>query len=710
MAKAERDSKRRQNGILKSKGFEDRVMYMKKVTLVLIVCFLTVSGQAQERPNIVLILADDMGYSDIGSYGGEVNTPHLDKLASGGIRYRQFYNAARCCPTRAALMTGLYPHQAGMGWMAAADLGTPPYQGTLNNQCVTIAEVLKDAGYATYMTGKWHLTNERKIHGMVTESWPKQRGFDQYFGIIPGGANYFTPVLYSNNNRYPAPADFYLTDAISDTTVKYIDQHFLAQADNPLFMYVAYTAPHWPLHALQQEIDQYKARYRSGWDKLREERFQKQKKLGVLAKGAQLSPRDKEVEAWETLTKEKQEEMIMRMAIYAAQIDIMDQGIGRIVQKLKEKNQLDNTLILFLSDNGACAEFISSGKSKEVTGKQDTFESYRIQWANLGSAPFREYKHYTYEGGIATPLIAHWPSGIDKKLRNAFIPEYGHVSDIMATCLEVAKAKYPEKYQGNAITPLEGKSLVPHFKGKSNSRGVVYWEHEANIAVRDGKWKLVAKTPEGAAFSKSSLELFDMEADPSEMNNLSQKFPDRVGAMYEAWLKWANKIGAFPLDTRNYGLRMETYRRTINGTFDDHLGGWNIKQAKTITGTVQLDTTGQLSGKNAVRVAMLEPDGRPNALGLTWNLKGEAGQAYSVRLNSKANKNTSFYLRIEKPNGEGAKLIDEKIATTVNEINRTLKSFELPDNGTYQIGLYFGSLDAGDELWIDDVELIPLKK
>jgi arylsulfatase A-like enzyme len=683
---------------------------MKSSVFFLAAYLMSLCGYTQKRPNIVLILADDMGYSDVGSYGGEVNTPHLDKLASGGIKYRQFYNAARCCPTRASLMTGLYPHQAGMGWMAAADLGTPPYQGTLNNQCVTIAEVLKDTGYGTYMSGKWHMTNERKIDGMVTDSWPKQRGFDQYFGIIPGGANYFTPVIYSDNNRYPAPADFYLTDAISDTTVKYIDEHFSDRKDTPMFMYVAYTAPHWPLHALQKEIDKYKKRYQMGWDQLRKERYERQKKLGVITKDALLSPRDEQVEAWESLSDEKQNEMAMRMAIYAAQIDIMDQGIGRIVQKLKEKNQMENTLIFFLSDNGACAEFISSGKSKEVTGKEDTFESYRIQWANLGSTPFREYKHYTHEGGIATPLIVHWPSGIDKKLNNTFIGEYGHVSDIMATCLDAARAKYPQRYKGHSITPLEGKSLLPHFTGRSNNRGVIYWEHEANIAMRDGKWKLVAKTPEGAEFSKQSLELFDMETDPSEMNDLAAKYPDRVNGMYEAWLTWAKKIGAFPLDTRKYGVRMEFYRRSINGSFDDNLGGWNVKQAKTVKGNVEIDTTGQLGGRNAVKITMLKPGDKPNALGMTWQLKANGGETYKVKLNSKANKNVSFLLRVEKPNGEGPKLMDEEIAITGTGISTASKSFVIPENGTYQIGFYFGKLSAGDELWIDDVELVSVKK
>lgn len=686
------------------------IMLDKKMTALLFaLCFLSFSIQAQERPNVVLILADDMGYSDLGSYGGEIQTPNIDKLATGGVRYRQFYNAARCCPTRASLMTGVYPHQAGMGWMAAADLGTPQYQGTLNDQCVTIAEVLKDAGYGTYMTGKWHLTNERKIHGMVTDSWPRQRGFDRYFGIIPGASNYFTPVIYSNNNRYPAPQDFYLTDAISDTTVQYINRHFSSENNPPMFMYVAYTAPHWPLHAPGKEIEKYKKRYLAGWDKLRQQRFDRQKKLGVVTENAGLSPRDEQVEAWESLSVEKKNEMAMRMAIYAAQIDIMDQGIGRIVQTLRKKGQLENTLILFLSDNGACAEYISSGRSKEVTGKEDTFESYRIQWANLGSTPFKEFKHYTYEGGIATPLIAHWPAGIDKKLNNTFVSEYGHISDIMATCIEVSGAHYPERYRGRQIAPLQGKSLVPHFRRKSNDRGVIFWEHEANVAVRDGKWKLVAKTSEGETFSRASLKLFDMEADPSELNDLSVRYPDRVESMYGSWRSWAEKIGAFPLDTRKYGVRMESYKRKVNGSFDDKLGGWNIRQDESVTADLSVDTTGQLSGRNAVKVTMHKPGETPNALSMTWNFKAEKGQRYVVKLSSKTKENTSFILRVERPNRERERLIEEEINAAAGGIDNTSKSFEIPQDGPYQIGLYFGKLKSGDELWIDDVELVAVK-
>jgi len=683
----------------------------QRITAILTMFFLALSItlKAQQRPNIILILADDMGYSDLGSYGGEVKTPNLDKLASGGVRYKQFYNAARCCPTRASLMTGLYPHQAGMGWMAAADLGTPAYQDNLNKTSVTIAEVLKTAGYGTYMTGKWHLTNERKIDGMVTDSWPKQRGFDRYFGIIPGGANYFTPVLYSDNKKYPAPENFYLTDAISDTSVKYIDQHFSKSKSDPMFMYVAYTAPHWPLHAIQKDIDKYKEMYRVGWDKLRLQRFAKQKQIGLVSNTTQLSPRDPVIKPWDSLSEKEQNEMAMRMAIYAAQIDVMDQGIGRIVQKLKDKNQLENTLILFLSDNGACAEFISSGESKEANGAENTFESYRIDWANLSSTPFREYKHYTNEGGIATPLIASWPAGIKGNLNNTYVTEYGHISDIMATCVEIANAKYPSQYKGNKITPLVGKSLVPHFKGLNNNRGIVYWEHEANIAMRDGKWKLVAKTPEDAEFSKNTLELFDMDADPSEMSNLSGKYPERVSAMYNSWEKWAKSIGAFPLDTRNYGARMDAYKRKINGSFEeDNLGGWNVKTTADVKGKISIDETSKISGKKSARVSMAASGDRPAALAMTWNFKALKGDKYLIKFNSKASNNTSFILRFEKPNGS-EKLLDQTVSTSQMLTRTTGQTIEVPANGPYQLALYFGKLNAGDEVWIDDVEMIAVK-
>jgi arylsulfatase A-like enzyme len=661
-------------------------------------------AEARKKPNIILILADDMAFSDIGAYGGEVNTPNIDALAKEGLRYKQFYNAARCCPTRASLMTGLYPHQAGMGWMAAADLGTPAYQDDLNKNCVTIAEVLKTAGYSTYMTGKWHLTNERKIDGRVIDSWPKQRGFDRYFGIVPGGANYFTPLLWSDNTTYKAPENFYLTHAITDSSVKFISEH-TASNKNPFFLYMAYTAPHWPLHALQKDIEKYKDRYKTGWDKLRNERFARQKAIGLFNDKTKLSPRDSVVPAWDALTLEQQNEFAMRMAIYAAQIDAMDQGIGKVIDKLKETGQLENTLIFFLSDNGACAEFISSGQSKVVDGSAETFESYRINWANAGSTPFQQYKHYTHEGGIATPLIVHWPAGIKKTLNNSFVTGYGHVSDIMATCVAVAGANYPAIYKGNKIVPLQGKSLLPHFNGASNNRGIIYWEHEANIAVRDGNWKLVAKTKENHDLDTQTFELYDMEADPSEQNNLAATYPDRIKTMFDGWTVWAKSIGVFPLDTREYNVRMQAYRRTINGGFDDNLGGWTLKQAQDVEGKVTVDTTSKLSGKKSLHILMKKPNGRPLGLVMNWPLKVAAGEQFEVSLTAQAFAPTSFWLCMEKVSDGSAKIIDQEIQvfTVAGRVNFLSKP--VPANDNYRISFYFGNMKPGDELWIDDVRL-----
>lgn len=695
---------------VKFRRYKRLLFFLMKKYLALVFCFFMLkNGIAQQKPNIILIMADDMGYSDIGCYGGEVQTPNINQLAQNGIRYKQFYNAARCCPTRASLMTGLYPHQAGMGWMAAADLGTPEYQDNLNEQCVTIAEVLKTAGYSTAMTGKWHLTNERKIDGKVTESWPHQRGFERYFGIIPGGANYFTPTIYSNNRSYKAPENFYLTHAITDTSVRYIDEHFKNEPQKPLFMYVAYTAPHWPLHALKADIDKYKNQYKTGWDKLRQQRFQRQKELGIIPKNTILSPRDATVPAWNNLSAGKQNEMAMRMAIYAAQIDAMDQGIGKIVAELKAKNQLDNTLIFFLSDNGACAEFISSGENKTIDGNAGSFESYRINWANLSSTPFREYKHFTHEGGIAAPLIMQWPKGINPKLNNTLLNDYGHITDIMATCVEVSGATYPKTYAKNSIVPMEGKSLTPNFTGKNHNRGAIYWEHEANIALRNGAWKMVAKTPENGTFNVKTLELYNLDADPSEMKNLAQKEPARLQTMYANWLKWAKRIHVFPLDTREYGERIQAYRRNINGTFDDHLGGWALRKNPSVKGAIDVDTTARMTGKNSAKISITQPGERPNALAMTWNFRAQKGQKYTVALNTKSNRDAQFYFRLEQV-GNPKKLFDQQITSTKTGVKTASPVLEIPGDGQYQLALYFGSMKAGDQVWVDDVQLQSVQK
>ena len=652
----------------------------------------------KKQPNIVLIMADDMGFSDIGSYGGEVQTPNLDALAKGGLRYTQFYNNARCCPTRASLMTGVYPQQAGMGWMTTADMGTPAYQGELNSKSVTIAEVLKTANYDTYMTGKWHLSRVRNIRAGIKDNWPKQRGFDEFFGIVDGGANYFTPDVYSDNKKYKAPGeDFYLTHAISDSTIMFMDKHFSKDKQNPMFMYVAYTAPHWPLHALEEDIAKYKEVYQIGWDKLRAQRLEKQKELKIFGASVELSPRDPKVPAWEELSKAEQDEFAKRMAIYAAQIDAMDQGIGRIVAKLKELGEFDNTIIMFLSDNGACAEYISGGSSKQVTGESNTWESYRIHWANAGSTPYKEYKHWIHEGGIATPFIVHWPGGIDQKLNGKYIKEPGHIMDVMATAIAVSGAQYPENYNGSEITPLEGQSLLPHFSGQKTKREPIFWEHEANIGMRDGKWKLVAKTKENSTFDPANLELYNMDKDPVELHNLAVENPDKLKEMYNAWQQWADKVGVV-FDTRDYGQRTRAYQRTINGEFENAFAGWHLKGEENAV--FSIDTTNRLSGKTSAKITIQK---RKNA-SMFWPIYAKKGERFDFSFETKSTQNATLKVVFEAVSGK-QKLFEKEVQISEGKKVVNIQTDTVKENKQYRLAFYIKNSEPRTEIWLDNVKL-----
>ena len=474
------------------------------------------------RPNIVLIMADDMGFSDIGAYGGEIDTPNIDKLAAEGVRFTHFTNAARCCPTRAALMTGLYPHQAGIGGMNY-DLGLPAYQGELNNQCVTLAEMLRGAGYSTYATGKWHLTtfdhnNPKAETGKA--NWPLQRGFDDYYGIIAGADNYFHPAtLTKGNQRLPRPGDgYYTTDGFSDYTAKTIEAQ---PKDKPFFFYVAYNAPHWPLQAKPEVLAKYKGKFDAGWDVLRQARYERMKKIGLLEPSWNLSPHERD---WATTPNKA--EMLRKMETYAAMVDSMDQGVGKIMDALKKTGQYDNTLLIFLSDNGACHEGLG----------------YGVPWANLSNTPFRMYKHWTHEGGIATPMIAHWPARI--KNGGQWRKQLGDIKDFMATFVDVSGATYPKTFKGHQITPMEGTSLLPAFENKSLNRAPLFWEHEGNRAVIEGDWKLVSA---GARDEPPHWELYDLSQDRSEMHDLIGAQPARATAMAASWDTWAARVGVFPM-------------------------------------------------------------------------------------------------------------------------------------------------------------------
>ena len=512
------------------------------------------SPGAPPRPNIVLILADDTGYSDLGCYGSEILTPNLDGLAKGGLRFTQFYNTARCCPTRASLLTGLYPHQTGVGHMMS-DWQRPGYKGNLNRECVTLAEILAAHGYQTMMAGKWHVSRHIAPEG-PKHTWPLQRGFEQFFGTIHGAGSYFDPVTLTRDNQFVrASGDFYYTEAISQRAAEYIDQ--AARRDKPFFLYVAYTAPHWPLHARSGDVARYRGKYAMGWDELRLRRHREMIRLGVVRAEWPLTPRDSRVMAWVDVPYKPWHQR--RMEVYAAQIDNMDRGIGRILEKLKQVGEEENTLVFFLADNGGCAEEIMprwqgphipertrDGKVVQhgnnpslLPGPENTYQSYGVPWANASNTPFRLYKHWVHEGGIATPLIVSWPAVI--RNGGGLTRQVGHVTDIMPTCLEVAGILYPSSFGGYRITRTEGKSLRPIFRGEVRQRDPIFWEHEGNRAVRDGKWKLVSRHP-------GKWELYDMEADRTEMNDQAEEFPTIVTFMSRAYDGWAKRAKVEPWD------------------------------------------------------------------------------------------------------------------------------------------------------------------
>jgi len=513
-----------------------------------------------QPPNVLIILNDDMGFSDVGCYGGEVLTPHLDRLATGGVRLSQFYNTARCSPSRASLLTGLHPHQTGIGILTEDDR-PDGYPGNLNHHCTTIAQVLRTAGYATGMSGKWHIAHEWVT---PTAAWPLQRGFEHFYGTLAGAGSYYYPTTLMRDNENieheALDPDFYYTDAISDDAARVLAEHVRDRPDHPFFHYVAYTAPHWPLHAREEDIAAYRGRFDAGWDALREERMNRLIGTGILNPSWQLSERDATQSAWGDA--EHKEWQCRRMETYAAQIGRMDRGIGRIVRTLERTGRLENTLIIFLSDNGGCAEqvtpdwatwmekgLVARARTRDgrmvrfgndpdiMPGGEDTYASYGRAWANLSNTPFREYKHWIHEGGIATPLIIHWPAG----LQNAgAIRHHPHqLPDIMATVLDATGSIYPDVHNGHPIFPLEGRSMLPTLRGEASQDHPLFWEHEGNAAVRLGKWKLVRKYP-------GPWELYNMDSDRTELHDLALQYPERVAAMAHDYEDWAVRCGVIP--------------------------------------------------------------------------------------------------------------------------------------------------------------------
>ncbi len=573
---------------------------MKRIlTLLTALLLLPLSAlhAAANKPNILIILADDLGWSDLGCYGGEIRTPNLDSLAAGGLRFTQFYTSTRCCPSRASLLTGLYPHQAGIGLMTsdqaakypgAGDKGEafPGYRGALNANCVTIAQVLKPTGYRTAAAGKWHVGNSEP---------PTKRGFDDFYGFVGGyGVDSWEPRMMKRlpegrPQRSYQPGEFFATDAITDHALDFLAD--MRKAGAPWLLYVGYQAPHFPVQSKREDMTGYPEIYARGWDKIREQRLTKQKKIGLLPESTALTPRSKITHpvasrrlgswtddgnnpAWDSLPADRRADLAQRMAVFAGMVTGMDRNIGRLIADLRASGQLDNTLILFLSDNGACAEWepfgfemlptpnpvpgtginqgtqalpnkLYRGDELATMGQAGSFPSYGSGWANACNTPWRLYKHYGHEGGIGTPLIAHWPAAVGKEKDNGrFVREPAHLIDLMATCVDITGAKYPAEWIGKKILPMEGVSLRPLLAPSAGnpaslSPRLLAWEHEGNRAIREGQWKLVS-------LATAPWELYDMEADRVEMNDLAASQPERVKDMSAKWEVWAKRTNVLP--------------------------------------------------------------------------------------------------------------------------------------------------------------------
>ncbi|WP_316798650.1 arylsulfatase [Pedobacter frigidisoli] len=515
------------------------------LALTLINSFNT-NAQKKQHPNIILILADDLGHSDIGAYGSEIQTPNLDKLANQGIRLKEFYNNSICAPTRASLLTGQYQHKAGVGYFAN-DLGLPAYQGYLNKESLTLAEVLKSNGYTTLLSGKWHVSGK-------DQSFPWQRGFDR--SLMANNGSYFDQGDFNGGKKQPYMLDgkpypleagkFYQTDVVTEQAVTYIAEE--AKKDKPFFLYLAYTAPHWPLHALPEDIAKYKGKYDKGWDELRKTRFAKQKQLGIVADNTTPSVKNDDIYDWSKLSYDQRHQWATKMEVFSAMVDRMDQGIGKVLEQLKKSGADQNTLIVFISDNGAPAEEMIKWHNGAIrnTGPVGTIGSYESQsknWSYASNTPFLAFKDDMYEGGISSPFIAWFPSKIKAgQIRKGT----GHIIDLAPTFYELSGAAYPKKFNQTVPNALPGKSLLPVLFSKQDTvqrNEPLFWERAGNRAVRSGKWKLVSHWP------SYSWELYNLENDRGETQNLAAKNHELVSQLSVKYFDWAKKTGVVDFST-----------------------------------------------------------------------------------------------------------------------------------------------------------------
>ncbi len=509
---------------------------MKATPIILIALSMWLhSCSKQELPNIILISVDDLGWSDLGCYGSEISTPNIDQLAHQGMRFTQFHNTSKCFPSRACLLTGVYAQQNGYDHS---------YNEPLMN-AVTLGEVLRDAGYITLWSGKHHGVEN-----------PIYRGFDHYYGLKDGACNHFNPGVQRPGEGAPArkgesgkkrardwcidsiiytpytpeASDFYTTDYFTNYAVEWLEQY--CDDKSPLFLYLAYTAPHDPLMAWPEDIQNYEGAYDEGYEKTREKRYTRQLEMGLIDETYRLS--DATYPSWDTLSVEMKREETRKMEVYAAMIDRLDQNIGRVMKTLKETGRAENTLIMFVSDNGASAEMVSIDDDYGEIGTMTRWSSLGPHWANVSNTPFRYYKNYSYEGGINTPLIAHWPGNIAPGTFSRFS---GHFIDIMATYVDITGVIYPLEFNGTEITPLQGESLLPALLGMKPVRSKpLFWEWSRGEAMREGDWKLVRWGKE------NQWDLYNVSEDPTETHNLASDDPDRVKSMEQQFMEWKKRM------------------------------------------------------------------------------------------------------------------------------------------------------------------------
>ena len=524
-------------------------------------------------PNVLVILADDLGYSDLGCYGGEIPTPNLDRLARAGARFEKVYTSARCCPTRASLLTGLHPHEAGVGDFVSAKPSPnrgPAYTGHLLDDNLTLPELLKQAGYSTWMVGKWHLGSPGPI----------QRGFDAYYGYKNLQAHSNDQWNSADYVRLPAgtaaelayeAGQFYVTDVFTDYALEFLRQA-RATKDKPWFLYLAHSSPHFPVQAPKASIDRHLATYRRGWDVLRAERFARMQALGLIAADAVLPPLSlvpveaddaiangfsgKPNPAWDSLPADRREDLARRMATFAAMVEHVDQGVGRILADLERNGELANTLVVFTSDNGACYEWgpfgfdgrsragrtdLHVGAALEGMGQAGTHSSYGSAWANLGNTPLAMYKHFCHEGGISAPLIVSWPAGL--KPATAWIRSPAHVMDLWPTVAAATGVTAPRERAGRPLRAVSGRSLLPDLRGEAVPERGIPTAHEGARGYRLGNWKIVWGKRQSAPVT---WQLFDLSKDPSEQRDLAAEQPAKLKELADAWMSWARQVGVQP--------------------------------------------------------------------------------------------------------------------------------------------------------------------